>query len=201
MIDAHAGSVHLHCSIRERNRLREEAEILATSAVEEERKRGIQREAEARACGVAEAKAAAAMARKEDRLKADEELKVALATVAKRTAEAAAEARAAEAEARRQAAQEAATAKEELERELSAARERAVKLEGGKWQRASEEAEVRAAAENVSGDLHDSCFPGCVVLRYPDGLSNVTQGRSGREFVSNVAGGGYVKEVRLQIET
>lgn len=36
-----------------------------------------------------------------------------------------------------------------LKKELVQARERAVKLEGGKWKRASEEAEARAATEQV----------------------------------------------------
>lgn len=55
-----------------------------------------------------------------------------------------------EEEARNRKDEEAARARAKLEKELAAARERAVKLEGGKWQRASEEAEARAAAEQVA---------------------------------------------------
>lgn len=44
---------------------------------------------------------------------------------------------------------EAAEERAKLEKDLARARERAVELEGGKWRRASEEAEARAATEQV----------------------------------------------------
>lgn len=58
-------------------------------------------------------------------------------------------ARSSEREERRRADGEAKEERVKLERELAKARERAVKLEGGKWKRASEEAEARAATEQV----------------------------------------------------
>lgn len=134
---------------RERKRLRKEAESFAASAVEEERKHGLEREAEARAAGFSQGETAAAATREEDHHKVNEELAAALEAAAERAAEAAAEARAAEAEARKQLVREAAAEREELEKELATARERAVKLEEGKWKRASEEAEARASAEQV----------------------------------------------------
>lgn len=134
---------------RERKRLHEEAESFAASTVEEERKRGLEREAEARTVGFSQGEIAAAAAREKDRRKADEELAAALEAAGKRAAEAAAEARAEEAEARKQLVKEAATEREELAKELTTSRERAVKLEEGKWQKASEEAEARASAEQV----------------------------------------------------
>ena len=130
-------------------RLREEAELLAVAATEEERKRGIEREIDSRAAGAAEAAAAAALTREEDRRVAENNLSEALAVAAERAKSEAGVARLLEEEARKIVVTEAAAERAQLEKELAKARERAVKLEGGKWQRASEEAEARASAEQV----------------------------------------------------
>ena len=134
---------------RERVRLREEAELLAVAATEEDRKRGIEREIDARKAVAAEAAAAAALTREEDRRAADDKLSEALAEAVDRAKEEAGVARLVEEEARKVAAMEGAAERAQLEEELAQARERAVKLEGSKWQRASEEAEARAATEQV----------------------------------------------------
>lgn len=134
---------------RERERLREEAKLLVASATAKERTRGTVREDEARASGAAEAVAAAATAAEDNRQAADEEREEALTAASERSANEAAAARLVEQDARRCKDEEVVRSRVKLEKELAAARERAVKLEGGKWQRASEEAEARAAAEQV----------------------------------------------------
>lgn len=135
--------------IREREKLQKKGEFLATAAVEKERECGLEREAEARAIGVAEAEATAARAREEDRLAAEDSQSVALAEAAAHAEAAALVARSLDQVAKTRAEIEAAAERAKLEKELAKARERAVKLEGGKWQKASEEAEARAAAEQV----------------------------------------------------
>lgn len=146
----------VHMCIRERERLQEEAEALAASATKEERENGLEREREARAAGRADAAAATAVLREKDRVDAEGRQSAALAEAALRAEVMAAEVRSVEREARRRADVDAQAARAELEKELAKARERAVKLESGKWQRASREAEARAAAEKVLPSSHAS---------------------------------------------
>lgn len=114
-----------------------------------ERRRGLQLCAESRAAVVAEAEATFAETRERDQAAADRRQAEALAGAAGNAEAAAALARAAEREERRRSDADAAEERARLEKELARARERAVTLEGGKWRRASEEAEARAAAEKV----------------------------------------------------
>lgn len=89
------------------------------------------------------------MTREQDRAAADERQAEALAEAAGQAEAAVALARASEREERRRSDADAAEERAKLEKELARARERAVTLEGGKWRKASEEAEARAAAEKV----------------------------------------------------
>lgn len=114
-----------------------------------ERQRGAEREAEARQVGAAEAVATFDQTRAADRRLADEEWASKLAAEAERARADMTSVRTAEEDARRRVSGDAEVARAVLQKQLAAARERAVKLEGGKWQRASEEAEARAAAEKV----------------------------------------------------
>lgn len=141
--------VAISTKTRERERLHEEAEALAADAVAAERERSTEREAEARKLGAVEAAAAFDRTRAGDRRLADEEWALKLAAADERARDDIAAVRTAEEDARRQASENAEVARAALENELAAVRERAVKLEGGKWQRASEEAEARAIAEKV----------------------------------------------------
>ncbi|CAM9178368.1 unnamed protein product [Scytosiphon promiscuus] len=137
----------------ERQRLREETEQLVSSAAGAERERGLKLSAEAKAAGAAEATAAHALASELKVKSAAEEAAARAEESATALREKAEAARAAGAVVKEELRLERNARAEELaklKKELVQARERAVKLEGGKWKRASEEAEARAATEQAA---------------------------------------------------
>lgn len=134
---------------REREKLKGEAEGLVAAALTAEREKGAEREAQARKSGAEEAAASYEITRERDLLAAREECSRKLEEAAVRAEGDANMIRKAEEEARRRVSEEANAAMHKLEKQLADARDRAVKLESGKWKRASEEAEARAAAEQV----------------------------------------------------